>query len=63
MKPHPCPWCDSPTVESTDEAEDGSANYHFVECEVCGAQGPMCDITGEPLSAADAVKWWNEVAP
>lgn len=62
MKPHPCPWCDSEVVISHDEAEDGSVTYHFVECESCGVQGPMCDEDGEPLTEEEAIAMWNEVA-
>jgi translation initiation factor 2 beta subunit (eIF-2beta)/eIF-5 len=64
MKPNDCPWCDSPVVLSHDEAEDGSVTYHFVECEECGAQGPMIDIEeGEALTEQEAIKAWNTVAP
>jgi len=63
VKPHPCPWCGSGVVIAWDEAEDGSVTYHFVECETCGVQGPMCHSNGDPLTEAEAVQLWNEVAP
>lgn len=62
MKPNPCPWCSSTVVLSHDEAENGSVTYHFVECESCGVQGPMCDSQGEPLTEQDSIRAWNTVA-
>lgn len=62
MKPHDCPWCGSTVVVATDEAEDGSVTYTFIECESCGVQGPMCDEDGEPLTEKEAIEEWNRVA-
>lgn len=62
--PRACPWCDSEVVVSHDDPEDGSISYYFVECEECGAQGPMRDVhTKKPLTEKNAILAWNQVAP
>lgn len=54
----PCPFCGSADVSvNTTTAHDGERMWHQVECDTCGAQGPMVDDD----DGDDAVSQWNRV--
>jgi len=54
-KLEPCPFCQSADVSLSYSTNlSGDIDGRFVECENCGASGPICDST-----TVEAITAWN----
>jgi Lar family restriction alleviation protein len=60
----PCPFCDSEDVKLTSASSTSMPDtWYFVECQKCGARGPMVSVCDDEHPEETARRGWNDQRP